>query len=389
MRTAAAILVLASSLQAADWISLKSGNIEIISDAGQKAAGQTLDRLLQIQRLLQERRDPEPVALKVFLFASARDYRATAPEPNTSGFYQSGFEGDSIATYVGAPALPRVVMHEYAHFAMHRKVPRPDWLEEGLAEYSSNASFGKASVRVGDPIPEHLARLARGTWLTPEQMQEPRQDLLFYAQSWAVVHMLVQTKVGNIEKVSPQMLPQLLAELHDYIPRIQAVTIKLPPLINSSAIIERISPLNALLMRAELALETQHPDLARTLYAEASRKYPDAPELASALLFQKALLEGDQAALEKAAELNPKLGEAQLLLGERATDRGDLDAAIRHLERAADLMLRKSNAWYALGFAQQKRGDVEAARAALDQALRTATTMEQTTMARTLLESLR
>lgn len=385
MRMAAAIFLLASSIQGADWISLKSADIEVVSDAGEKAARQTLDRLLQIQRLLQARGNPAPVPLKVFLFSSARDYRATAPEPNTSGFYQSGFEGDSIATYVGAPALPRVVMHEYAHFAMHERTPRPAWLEEGLAEYSSNASFGRDSVRVGAPIPEHLDRLARETWLTPEQMQEPRQDLLFYAQSWALVHMLRQRPGELPDHVTPQML----TELHSYVRSIRAVTIKLPPLETTSPILERILPLNVLLMRAELALETQHADLARALYEEVSRKYPDSPEVAAALAFQKALLEDDQDALEKAAALNPKLGEAQLLLGERATDRGDLELAIQYLERAVDLLPRKSNAWYALGFAQQKRGDSVAARVSLDEALRKAKTPEQTAMARALLESLR
>lgn len=385
MRMAAAIFLLANSIQGADWISLKSADIEVVSDAGEKAARQTLDRLLQIQRLLQARGNPAPVPLKVFLFSSARDYRATAPEPNTSGFYQSGFEGDSIATYTGATSLPRVVMHEYAHFAMHGKTPRPAWLEEGLAEYSSNASFERDSVRVGAPIPEHLDRLARETWLTAEQMEEPRQDLLFYAQSWALVHMLRQRPGELPDHVTPQML----TELHSYVRSIRAVTIKLPPLETTSPVLERILPLNVLLMRAELALETQHADLARALYEEVSRKYPDSPEVAAALAFQKALLEDDQDALEKAAALNPKLGEAQLLLGEHATDRGDLESAIQYLERAVDLLPRKSNAWYALGYAQQKRGDAEAARMSLERAARTATTPEQTAMARALLESLR
>ncbi len=386
MRIAAALLLmLAASLRAADWISLKNGDIEVVSDAGEKAARQTLDRLLQLQRLIQEPRNPAPVPLKVFLFSSARDYRATAPEPNASGFYQSGFEGDSIATYAGAPDLPRVVMHEYTHFAMHGQVPRPGWLEEGLAEYSSNASFGRDSVRVGAPIPEHVARLARETWLTPEQMQEPRQDLLFYAQSWAVVRMLMQTKAG---KLPERITPQMLTESQSYLRNTHADTFKLPPPTNANVVLERMAPLNVLLMRAELALETQHPDLAQALYAEVSRKYPNSPQLAAALLFQKALLEGDQAALEKAAALNPKLGEAQLLLGERATDRGDLALAIQHLERAVDLLPRKSNAWYSLAFAQQKRGDLEAARVSLTHALRTAATPEQTAMTRALLDSL-
>lgn len=384
MRISAAILLLASSIQAADWISLKSADIEVISDAEQKTARQILDRLLQIQRLLPGRRNPAPIPLKVFLFSSARDYRAVAPDPKTSGFYQSGFEGDFIATYAGAPALPRVAMHEYVHFALNerRANQRPPWLEEGLAEYYSNASFTGNSVRLGNPIPEHLALLARERWLTPEQMNTPRQDLLFYAQSWAVVHLtMTQPELSSLDE-------NLLRELQRYIRKMPTRTIKISPLQESGITAERVDALNALLLRAEIALATQHADLARALYEQASREYPDSPKVAGAVAFQKAVLEGDQAALERAVELNPKLGEAQLLLGERATDRGDLESAIRYLEQAVDLLPRKSNAWYALAFAQQKRGDAEAARVSLEQALRTATAPEQFAMARALLESL-
>jgi tetratricopeptide (TPR) repeat protein len=102
-----------------------------------------------------------------------------------------------------------------------------------------------------------------------------------------------------------------------------------------------------------------------------------------------ALLENDHAALEKAAQLNPNLAEAHVLLGVRATDAGDLDSALEHLEQATRLLPRKSYAWYSLGYAQVKANQREAAARSLEAALRSATTAEQTGMARTLLESLR
>ncbi|MEP6963794.1 MAG: hypothetical protein ABI995_17090, partial [Acidobacteriota bacterium] len=104
--------------------------------------------------------------------------------------------------------------------------------------------------------------------------------------------------------------------------------------------------------------------------------------------FEWAILENDQAALEKAAQLNPDFGEAHVLLGTRATDGGDLPAALAHLEQAARLMPRKSYVWYSLGYAQNKAGQREAAAVSLENALRTSTSREQAEMARTLLGSL-
>lgn len=411
MRKAIAICLLAGSLQAADWISLRSGDIELVSDAPERTARQSLARLAQIREILTERQSPNP--LRVFLFASAQDYRATAPVVNTSGFYQSGLEQDYIATYSGAASLPRVVIHEYVHFALHHG-SRPAWLEEGVAEYYSNVEFKGDAARFGVPIPENVALLEREQWLAAEQMAEPRHDGLFYAQSWALVHMLIEAP-----RVPDRVSEQMLRDLRGYFRHMRPRTIKIVPTASPSVTVERVSPLNALLLRAELALATQHHKLARSLYTEASRQFPDSSGAATGLAmlanlngdrdaarshllralalnqenaeawFQLALLEGDDTALRKAAKLNPNLGEAQLLLGVHATDDGDLDSAIEYLENAVDLLPRKSPAWYSLAFAQQKNGDEAAAIVSLYRALRTATTMEQTAMAEALIESLR
>jgi Flp pilus assembly protein TadD len=86
--------------------------------------------------------------------------------------------------------------------------------------------------------------------------------------------------------------------------------------------------------------------------------------------------------------LDPNLAEAQVLLGVRATDLGDLDKALEHLEHATRLMPRKSYAWHSLGYAQQKHGDLTGVRISLEHALQTATSPEQGQMAATLLGSL-
>jgi tetratricopeptide (TPR) repeat protein len=210
---------------------------------------------------------------------------------------------------------------------------------------------------------------------------------------------------------------QMLVELRLYLKAMRPVAVKVFQEAAHAAS-EPVSALNALLLRGDLALHTQRLALARTLYTQAAREFPNSSSAATGLgalalaegdrdgareqlkrslelndrdalaWFEWALIDNDHAALEKAAQLNPNLAEAHVLLGVRATDDGDLDAALEHLEQATHLLPRKSYAWYSLGYAQVRNGDTEGATRSLEQALRTATTAEQRKMASTLRDSL-
>jgi tetratricopeptide (TPR) repeat protein len=407
-----AALWLALPLHGAGWIALRTGDLELYSDAGERTARRSLARLLDIARLLPPRQAPAASALRVFVFASEREYRRYAP-PGSTGFHQTSPERDYIATFASAP-LPRVVVHEYAHFALHSAAPRPAWLEEGLAEFYSNVEFTRSGARVGAPIPEHLHLLNSAAWLTPEEINQPRQlGARFYATAWALVHML-RSEPQYPEEITPAHLTRLRSYLRSIRAQRVALGAAAPPLPTA----EPVSTLEALLLRGDFALRTGHAEFARVLFEEAARDFPDSAAveagrgaLAAATgdmeaarrhleravtldsghasaWFQLALLTQDGQALVRAAELNPNLGEAHWLLGTRATDAGELDRAIAHLERAARLLPRKSDVWYSLAYAYWKRGETEAARAALRSALRTAATAEHRSMAETLLRGL-
>jgi tetratricopeptide (TPR) repeat protein len=117
----------------------------------------------------------------------------------------------------------------------------------------------------------------------------------------------------------------------------------------------------------------------------------------AAILFEYALLERDAGAgtdrvrelLEKVVALNPSFGEAQLLLGVRATDDRRFDAAVTYLHDAARLLPRQSYVWHALAYAEQKRGHYPEALDAAQRAVRTASTDDQEHMAEALRDALR
>lgn len=94
----------------------------------------------------------------------------------------------------------RTAMHELMHDLLRQSDSAPPlWLEEGLAEYFSNARVEGDRVTAGDPIREHAAAMARYAPMTLAQLfavkAESRDATAshFYAQSWAAVNWLIGT----------------------------------------------------------------------------------------------------------------------------------------------------------------------------------------------------
>jgi hypothetical protein len=97
-----------------------------------------------------------------------------------------------------------VVFHEYAHLMVSNSGSRmPLWLNEGVAEYYSTFELGRGTRQavIGSPINRHLARLQETRLLPLEQLLKVTHDSplygeadrrsVFYAQSWALTHMIL------------------------------------------------------------------------------------------------------------------------------------------------------------------------------------------------------
>ncbi len=411
----AALLFVYSSLHAADWTLLRVPGIDLYTNASDRSARQTLDRLGQIRSLLGSPAKPEPIPLRVILFATRGEYLPYARDESVAGFYQSGVERDYIVTSAGN-MLDRVIQHEYVHFVTtDRGTVRAAWLEEGLADFYSTFD-GK---QIGAPIPAYLQILERRNllgvqeWLSAAEMNSPRQiNDRYYAQAWALVHMLRR------EPQFPELITEkMIADLRQYVRAMRPTPAKLsnratPPTT------ELVSRLNAQLLLADLALRTDHTVLARQLYSaglsrfsqllrrrdwtrhaglrgwrpgESLRRTESGAGLERSTTRSRGsnsgIVDNDARALQRSVELNPDLAEAHILLGVRATDDGELDVALQHLERATQLDAAQVPRLVSLGYAQERAGRKEEARQSLDRALQTAVSREQREMAATLLDS--
>lgn len=460
MRFLAVLLSLFVALPArADWLRLRGTDTELLTDAGEKQGRRALNRLEQIRAVLPASGEDNGRELRVVLFDSEKEFREYAQDQTTSALYLSGLEHDYIVTYAGGE-LPRVVTHEFVHFLLNQsRVPLPPWFEEGTAELYSNTQINSKRVRIGKELEAHMNRLLSRPWLTAKQLAADRPDTIpkqedqeqaenmFYAESWALMHMLNLSP--NYRDHLPQFIMLLangtdgseafrtafgrdferaLAELPSYLKKIRSVQLDIPPpkpLVAAPA--EPLSEVTAALVRGDVALRRGLTEKARTLFEQAAREHPDSATAEAGLgmlamtqnrpgdarrylekaiqlddkdatiLFEYALLERDAGAgtervremLEKVVALNPNFGEAQLLLGVRATDDRNYDRAVAYLHDAARLLPRQSYVWHALAYAQQKLGRFPEALEAAQRAVRTATTDEQERMAEALRDALR
>jgi tetratricopeptide (TPR) repeat protein len=396
-------------------------------------------------------RTPLPLPIHVFAVSSAR-FMAVRPGQNTRGFYQSAPERDYIVLDASSP-LSRVVFHEFVHLVLHHTSgPLPRWLEEGLAEFHSTLEAAEGKLRIGLPIDAHLRILAARPWLSGEQIAQVTKDSpyyneadrsgVFYAQSWALVHMLRldedyrsgfaeflslldrgQPPAAAFQQAFGKSLSEAVTDLKTYLGRTGLPVLEMEATLDPAppaAVLAEFSDWDGELAFAELALACGQPreaekiqrrlsqkplDNAGTVaalgmlalarkqtgearrYLELAMKLPDPP---ADVYFEYAMLLRDQSAapdtvrpyLEKAVRINPRYAEAHFLLGfyEAAADRHR--EAVTHLEQAASIFPRQSYFWHALALSYHALGRREQARSAAVRALDSAATTEQAEMAR-------
>ncbi len=108
------------------------------------------------------------------------------------------------------PESLRLVFHEYSHLVIGNIAPMfPVWLNEGIAEYYSSFRLESSGrkVTIGWPIEAHLRHLQEARWIPLAQLIATTHDSpdynessprsVFYAETWALVHMLLH---GNPDR---------------------------------------------------------------------------------------------------------------------------------------------------------------------------------------------
>jgi len=406
------------------WVEVRSPHFTVLTDAGEKQGREVALRFEQMRHvfgtLFERARINMPVPLVVVAFRSQGEIKQVLPlwkgKPvEDAGYYQPGPDRDYIALDLSAEDVWHVVFHEYAHLLLRGNYPTTQpWFDEGFAEYYATIELtgkqvvvGKMPEGYGELLGSHahmpLADLFNVAHDSSAYNESGSRRNLFYAQSWLVVHYLIDKKqmaqAGQyFDLVMNQHMP-----VADAIPRAfgmdakhlgdavddysrsagaKAYIFDLPPLASAGDYSFR--KLDALAGQAALAdLKLHLRDHFDEGVSELEAVLQQKPDLAAAHrgLGYAYLRKGDfQRAgqhFQRAAELDPKdpqvLYYAALLMNRESLASGrpiaDAGGMQQKLDTALSIDPEFADAWELLAFAdlalQDERGALEALKRAI------------------------
>lgn len=216
------------------WVSVRSNNFFLVGNAGEKEVRQVATRLEQFReafsRLFPRMKFTSPVPTTVVVFKSDSSYKPFKPVVDgktlaVAGYFQSGREVNyiTLTTEKREEHPYAIIFHEYVHLLVNNSLGRssiPTWFNEGLAEYYSTFDIeDDQQIQLGNLINPHL-QLLRASQLIPLEklfavdyhaLDRNKHDArgIFYAQSWALIHYLIQGNDGRRVRELGVFLDQL------------------------------------------------------------------------------------------------------------------------------------------------------------------------------------
>jgi tetratricopeptide (TPR) repeat protein len=336
------------------WKSVSSPNFLLVSNTDEREMRLVTQSLEEFRAAISQL--PFAVQLEtqrrttVIMFRSRSDYRPFAPlllggKPSVrvAGHFQTGPEMDYIALSADEQderSPSSVAIHEYVHALIKHSFRRaPVWLNEGLAEYYSTfeLSIGYRKALLGRQIESHAQYLSEQELIPLETLlavdpyspyyDEPEKRRLFYAQSWALVHYLLNGRPVNGSRELARFL------------ELQASGISLEECVRQAFQME-LKGLEKELARyvglaryaAETASLSTRAQFNPALHSDSLTEAEAAGYLGS-LLVQSQRYEEAEKHLQKALSLNPNLSRARLALGLLCLEQNRYHEALEHLQR--------------------------------------------------------
>lgn len=218
---ALATTLLFSTVSAKDqWLQVRSKNFNLIGNASEKDIRKVAVRLEQFREtfrlLFKQVNLNSPIPTNVLVFKSESSYKQFKPkraDGKIDNFVAGYFQGGEDVNYITLSTEGEdadtfgTIFHEYVHFMVDTtfgKSEVPPWFNEGLAEYYQTFAIeADQKIKLGLPQNGHL-NLLQETKLIPLEtlfkisnyalhQNGNHSRSIFYAESWALIHYLVQT----------------------------------------------------------------------------------------------------------------------------------------------------------------------------------------------------
>jgi len=213
------------------WIEVHTAHFSVITDAGEKRGQEVALRMEQMRaifgQLLLKDKLKMPVPITVIAFKSDKQFGLVAPakQSTAAGIYVPGWDRIYIVLNLFEADPWQAVAHPLAHYLLNYNYPPTQgWFDEGLAEYFGSIHIGKQVEIGGDPelqpewhedvfddlagmrrdpnVSQSLTQLVSSpVWMAMTDLftmkhdgtgtREGTHNTIYYAQSWMVVHYLV------------------------------------------------------------------------------------------------------------------------------------------------------------------------------------------------------
>ncbi len=210
------------------WNEVHTAHFSVLTDAGDKRGREVALRMEQMRAvfglLILKEKLKMPIPITVIALKSDKQYGMVAPAKQSmaGGFYVPGYDRIYIVLNLFEADPWRAVEHSLGHYFLNFNYPPAQgWFDEGLAEYFGSMQLGKQVDIGGDPelapewhedafdelrrdpnVPQSLTQLVSSpVWISMADlfamkhdgsgMREGTHNTLYYAQSWIVVHYLI------------------------------------------------------------------------------------------------------------------------------------------------------------------------------------------------------
>lgn len=246
LRAAATLALAVGTAAAADpvWIKASTPNFELFTNYGDKQAIEIIRHFEQIREFFAATTQSKKAAqsrVRLVAFRSAKDFAPYSPNEFAAAYYLSAGDRDYVVMKEARQDVYRIAVHEYVHLVIkHSGFPVPPWLNEGLAELYSTMREQSGKTVVGDLIPGHVHQLRNAKWIDLDTLlavdresplyNEKDRAGVFYAQSWALTHMLnldadyrakfgeyLAGSTGGLDKVYGKPSKKITDDLRAYI----------------------------------------------------------------------------------------------------------------------------------------------------------------------------
>lgn len=211
MRAALLLIALAACASAAPhdpWLRIQSANFELYTTAGEHSGRNLVQHFEMVRSFFLQAFGSDVAGSKpvsIIAFRNRKEFAPYTPNQAASAFFHPGAAHDFIVMTNDSTGQYQVANHEYTHLLVGQTSETlPVWLNEGMAELYATLEREGPLIIVGRAAPGRAQALTSEKWIDLDVLLSAANDSplyneknragMFYAESWALVHML---NLGN------------------------------------------------------------------------------------------------------------------------------------------------------------------------------------------------